>query len=157
MSDIEEEYYTKKIVDKRTAKNGKVIYLSKRKSYGDEENTWEPKENLDCHDLIKEFEKNFAAKKTTDKKDKAAAVTPNAADKKKHAEGECPRRFGRGLDPERIIAATDLYAKLMFLIKWKGRDQVDLIILREANTKCHQTVIKFYEEHLTWHIVMIVE
>merc|ERR1719216_330077 len=70
-------------------------------------NTWEPKENLDCHDLIKEFEKNYAAKKTTDSKRKTPAATSSAADKKKRGEGERPRGFGRGLDPERIIGATD--------------------------------------------------
>merc|ERR1712156_1296253 len=130
MSDMEEEEYSvEKVVDKRTAKNGKVEYLLKWKGYGDEDNTWEPKENLDCHDLIKEFEKNYAAKKTTDAKRKGPDVASTTADKKKRGEGEKPRRFGRGLDPERIIGATDSSGELMILIKWNGSD--DLLKWRE--------------------------
>ena len=151
MSDFEEEEYSvEKVVDKRTGKSGKIEYLLKWKGYGDEDNTWEPKENLDCHDMIKEFEKNNAAKKTTDSKRKAPAAATTSTDKKR-GEGEKPRGFGRGLDPERIIGATDSSGELMFLIKWEGSDEADLVPSREANVKCPQTVIKFYEERLTWH------
>ena len=114
--------------------------------YGDEDNTRKPKDNLDFHDHIKEFEKDNAGKKTTDFKRKASSAASSAADKKKRGEGEKPRGFGRGLDPERIIRATDSSGELMFLIKWKGSDEADLVPSREANVKCPQTVIKSYEE-----------
>ena len=151
MSDVEEEDYSlEKVVDKRSAKNGKVEYLLKWKGYGDEDNTWEPKENVDCYDLIKEFEKEYAPKKSTDAKRKSSAAAPSTAEKKKRGEGDRPRGFGRGLDPERIIGAMDSSGELMFLIKWKGSDEADLVPSREANVKCPQTVIKFYEERVTW-------
>merc|ERR1712029_11451 len=97
MSD-EEEYSVEKVCDKRTVK-GKVEYLLKWKGYGDEDNTWEPSENLDCQDLIQEYEKKRAADKS----------------------------------------------------KWKTSDEADLVAAKQANLKCPQTVIKFYEERLTWH------
>jgi len=149
----EEEYSVEKVIDKRVGRNGKTEYLLKWKGYGDEDNTWEPKENLECSDLIETYEKK--RKEKTEKKkegEKRKSTTSDAgASKKKKADDEKPRGFDRGLDPERIIGATDSSGELMFLIKWKGSDEADLVPAREANVKCPQTVIKFYEERLTWH------
>jgi len=174
----EEDYSVEKVVDKRVGRNGKVEYLLKWKGYGDEDNTWEPKENLDCKDLIETYEKK--RKEKTDKKKEAdkrksgtgedsSGISSMSSDKKKEADkrksgpggdtaskkkkgdDDKPRGFDRTLDPERIIGATDSSGELMFLIKWKGSDEADLVPAREANVKCPQTVIKFYEERLTWH------
>ncbi len=47
-----EEYVVETILDKKI-KDGKIWYYLAWKGYGPEENTWEPKENLGCPELIK--------------------------------------------------------------------------------------------------------
>merc|ERR1712129_235629 len=130
----EEEYSVEKVADKRVGRNGKVEYLLKWKGYGDEDNTWEPKENLDCKDLIETYEKK--RKEKGDKKKEAEKRKSGAVDtsskKKKGGDDDKPRGFDRTLDPERIIGATDSSGELMFLIKWKGSDEADLVPAREA-------------------------
>lgn len=152
----EEEYSVEKILDKRI-KNGKVEYYLKWKGYGDEDNTWEPESHLECPEMISEFEekrkKEDAKKKEEQRKRKSVVGEDPAKKKTKKAveEDSRPRGFDRGLEAERIIGATDSSGELMFLMKWRGTDEADLVPARQANVRCPQVVIKFYEERLTWH------
>lgn len=154
----EEEYVVEKVLDRRVVK-GKVEYLLKWKGFSDEDNTWEPEENLDCPDLIAEYlqsQKTAQDSEKADGKRKADSDTEHpvgeeSKPKKKKEEAEKPRGFARGLEPERIIGATDSSGELMFLMKWKSSEEADLVPAKEANVKCPQVVISFYEERLTWH------
>ncbi|BFZ22265.1 hypothetical protein BsWGS_25304 [Bradybaena similaris] len=154
----EEEFTVEKVVDSRM-RGGKKEYLLKWKGYPDSENTWEPEENLDCPDLISGYEEK-KKKKESEKSEKSAKRKSTTASngakddvkkKKKEESDNKPRGFDRGLAPERIIGATDSSGELMFLMKWKDSDEADLVPARQANVKCPQIVIAFYEERLTWH------
>lgn len=174
----EEEYVVERIVDKRVNKSGKTEYFLKWKGFPESENTWEPEENCDCVDLIAAFE---AKSKTTDKKTKRRTETDFTNPKKIKKNGDSTltrdsidvqptsdlrkeekevesdqsdqkeRGFDRGLEPEKIIGATDSSGNLMFLMKWKDSDEADLVLAKTANVRCPQVVIQFYEERLTWH------
>lgn len=67
-SGAEDEYVVEKILEKKITK-GKVHYFLKWKGYPSSDNTWEPKDNLDCPELIEAFEEELARK--TDSKKKA--------------------------------------------------------------------------------------
>merc|ERR1712038_230743 len=48
----------------------------------------------------------------------------------------------------KIIDATKSNGELLFLIKWKGCDEVDLVRAKQANAKCPELVIEFYQNRL---------
>ncbi len=52
------EFLVEKILDKRW-RYGKIEYLLKWVGYSDDQNSWEPEENLHCQELIKDFEEQL--------------------------------------------------------------------------------------------------
>ncbi|TMS39912.1 hypothetical protein L596_006366 [Steinernema carpocapsae] len=115
----EELYIVDQILDRRM-RNRKVEYFLKWVGYGDEENSWEPIENLDCTELIEDFEANRLKKKIEAKKRARAekSETPAEPPKKKERPAPVVQRSeeeqedadvaGPSRRHQRNIAASDL-------------------------------------------------
>ncbi|NWR09588.1 CBX1 protein, partial [Paradoxornis webbianus] len=130
-----------------------------------EDNTWEPEENLDCPDLIAEF---LQSQKTAHEGDKGDGAKRKAesdgedrpeeskAKKKKEEVGLERGSWGQGGGVSvRVSGCQGSRGHLMDPIplpsRRKNSDEADLVPAKEANIKCPQVVISFYEERLTWH------
>uniref|UniRef100_A0A4W5K1Y4 Chromobox 5 n=1 Tax=Hucho hucho TaxID=62062 RepID=A0A4W5K1Y4_9TELE len=132
-SSEEEEFIVEKVLDRRTVK-GRVEFFLKWKGYSDFTTCSVMRVYFDLAHfsiLLNIISFDGCTKKTDD-----VLIA---------------RGFERGLEPEKIIGATDSCGDLMFLMKWKDSDEADLVLAKEANHKCPQIVIAFYEERLTWH------
>ncbi|CAH2085349.1 unnamed protein product [Euphydryas editha] len=147
-----EEFSVEKVLDRRI-KNGKVEYLLKWKGYSDEDNTWEPEDNLDCPDLISAYEEARL------KREREAAVPPEVEEghstrkrakrgdkKKKVEEIEKPRGLARGLQPEKILAGQLFHGTLYFLVKWLDCQEMDVVPGHDLGQAFPDFVINYYEQ-----------
>jgi len=174
--DVAEEFVVERIVSHRI-RNGRKEYLLQWKGYTEEENTWEPEQNLDCPDLIEEYETRLMQKsryinETSTLKRKSSLDQPVVPNKRGRPPNDAianrnfvkqqqqqpsstirneeASAFDRGLEAEKVLGATDATGELMLLVQWKGTGEADLVPARICNIKCPQAVIRFYEERLTW-------
>uniref|UniRef100_F1LGM1 Chromobox protein 3 n=1 Tax=Ascaris suum TaxID=6253 RepID=F1LGM1_ASCSU len=124
-------HIVEKVIDKRV-RNGVVEYFVSWKGLPPSENMWEPKNNLDCPELIQAFETRRRIKSR----------------KNKLFENDTCNGFERGLEPEGILGAMrSENGEVTMLIKWKGREEAELVPAKLANEQCPQLVIQFHEEH----------
>jgi len=150
----DEEFIVEKILDKRTAKRGKVEYLIKWKNYDKkEDNTWEPVNNLGGYkELIETFEKI-----EVDKKDDAEQVSEpikitNGIQKEKKNENTAAKKTSKKEKKSSEEETYNIEALVKkkgskYLVKWENF--ADKYNTWEPISSIPPFILKFYEEDMS--------
>ena len=172
--------YEVEYIENDRMNNGKKEYYVKWRNFPVSDNTWEPEENLDCANIIKNYEDakldglfdpavnnaqksqpvlstNHQLNEILQRKKPFTSISGNIhsvkqqnIDSNKPENSNDPVGFARGLKPEKIVGSTDSEGKLYYLLKWEKSDRCDLVKHTECHEKCPSLVIKYMEERLTW-------
>lgn len=97
--------------------------------------------------MIAAYEAQFEVPAKPDTED-----SEKANKRKDITEDNRSRGFDRGLEPDRIVGATDASGELMFLIMWKGcENEADLVPASQMNVRYPEVVINYYENKKQWY------
>ncbi|XP_033244193.1 chromobox protein homolog 1-like [Drosophila miranda] len=141
-------------IEDRRSLHGRIEYLIKWKGYPRSQNSWEPEENLECDELIAAFEASLKKKMESTKQARKRRNTGLIGEEQNGVADEPAKKipqqvgFERHLQPDKILGANHSQGQLMYKMKWKGSDYVDMVPSEKAKERCPQLVIEFLEEHL---------
>ncbi|RIA86121.1 chromo shadow domain-containing protein [Glomus cerebriforme] len=170
--DEESEVYEVETVLDHNKRKNKTYYLIKWKGYSEEESTWEAEDNVFAEELVKEYwanhntdeakqketrkgRKRSAAPPTPTKKESKKARTSITPKKAKTARVKIDEEFDHDEDWESLVSGVetvtrdDKTGELLVYLKWKNGD-TSRHPAKEANIKCPQKMLKFYEQRLTF-------
>ncbi|CAI2174192.1 19138_t:CDS:2 [Funneliformis geosporum] len=168
------EVYEVEAVLEHNKSKGKTYYLIKWKGYSQEESTWEDEDNVFAEDLVKDYWTKLNSEepkvRETRKGRKRAATAPPPIPSKKETKkarmSTSPKKaktvrvkidedFDHDEDWESLVSGVetvtrdDKSGELLVYLKWKNGD-TSRHPAKEANIKCPQKMIKFYEQRLTF-------
>jgi len=166
----EEVYEVEKVLDHHKKKT-KTYYLIKWKGYNEEESTWEAEDNVFAEELVKDYWANVNTEEANQKetrkgRKRAASAHPTRKETKKARSTITPKKakvarskideeFDHDEDWESLVSGVetvtrdDKTGELLVYLKWKNGD-TSRHPAKEANIKCPQKMLKFYEQRLTF-------
>ncbi|KAK9760188.1 Chromobox protein 3, variant 2 [Basidiobolus ranarum] len=156
IEESKEVYVVEKVVNHRK-RGGKTQYFLKWKGYPEEDNTWEDEDNLFCHELIEAYLKNKESAKNTpgtkNSRGKSAkrAKTDSSDEEeaspiKKNIKEEDLENWEDQVQEVETVERDESNTLKVYLIWNNGKRTVH--DAEDANQRCPQKVIKFYEAHL---------
>ena len=145
------EFTVEAIVGKRK-RNNRVEYCVKWHGFDDTDNTWEPIDNLNCNELIAEFEQNkttpTTARQRAQRQRKTTPATPTTTTTTSAKKGD---GFARGLKPKKVVGVTQEAGQLYYSVEWVGQKEAELVASKVARVKCPQLVIQFLQSKLRFN------
>ncbi|XP_011157206.1 uncharacterized protein LOC105194151 isoform X1 [Solenopsis invicta] len=128
-------------------------YPRKKQQYKETSTTTLLKHMVNCFDSVPVKTETDLCEDTEVKENSCTDPLDEMSNRKQTMQADDCRRqgFRRGLEADKILGSADDNGELMYLIQWKGTDAVDMVSAKEANAKCPQIVIRFYEDRITWN------
>ncbi|CAL8085484.1 unnamed protein product [Orchesella dallaii] len=150
--DEEQMFLVEKILKKRNGTDGKSIYLIKWEGYGDEENTWEPEENLPTH-LISQFKEELKEKKMRKRMEANGRGRRSQSVSSEDTEVIDPDNDeGDGDEEDKIIDGfINEEGERVYVVKLKNVDEPVHIPVMEAHAKYPAAVIDFHQDRFHWN------
>lgn len=132
------DIFTVESVEGKRLNNGTVEYLIKWEGWDPETNTWEPASNI-SQDLVDDYEKEHI-------NDEVISIqTDPVAIEKSIGNG-----FKMNWTPLKILGATHSNkGELLLIVQWKNKKNT-FELASEANVRCPQLVIEYYERRIEW-------
>jgi hypothetical protein len=111
------------------------------------ENTWEPIENIECHNLVNGYEKSLKRKpRGKTQKTVGRRLPPNSSTRRGGQSNDFTAF--QGLVAEAIVGATDACGELLHLVKWEGKEELELVPAIFTTMKFPLIVMAFYENRV---------
>ncbi|KFD52162.1 chromo' (CHRromatin Organization MOdifier) domain protein [Trichuris suis] len=132
------EFTVERIVDRRIV-DGRLEYLLKWDGYSEDENSWEPMENLHCFEMIELFERKKLIELMA--RERKYLIGRDGSE-------QMMSKFEQGFDVEAVLNVVMVDGELLHLVKFRGSDTVELVPANLVNEKWPCLVIEFYERRI---------
>ncbi|XP_037036056.1 chromobox protein homolog 5-like [Bradysia coprophila] len=165
-TDGETSKTVEQVIDRRLV-NGAVEYYIKWKGFSSEYNTWENEHNLDdAVELMLQFDQDKAnilrskLECNSSEHDESSDDSFDSVVKRYKLQKERETVTEQGTanscseDGEEEKKAMGF---CKFLMKWKDSEESDLVPVEQANIRCAEIVIQFYEARFPWNVTESTE